>query len=505
MNDRQVADSYVVPNKEVKLKMGSLRDQIIRHVAKYSLASLIGGVGAFFSSYFGALLLGPSVWGIWQGAKLVLLYGSNLHLGIQNGMHRELPILRGKKDLFQQAIITDVTFSFSFTIALVVSLGILLSTFIIEMGAELKLGLRFIAAMVFLQYINSFYGSLFRANNEFNIVSWITFIDGIGHGFSVALIFAFGFAGFLTGQVLRLLIVTACSWWKSSYVINWHWDSRVFKSLMVIGFPIMIMIFASEIFTTIDRLLILKFLDARNLGFYSLGNIVFAPLLMIFTASNSVMYPRFTERYGETGEPSSLRRYLIMPLKILVPAMAVLVGIIYIVLPLLVSVFLPEYTAGVPAAQILIFGLFFYGITGMAGNMLLTINKQMLRLSILLGSALLNFGFSYVALKLGYGIEGVAVGTSLAYFIFSVISIITAMKYCSISLYQSIKLIGKILGSICYVGGVLWLISYILKLIEGSLSGIIVQTTTQGLIFLALCGYPIYKLIREFEATIHSE
>lgn len=498
MNAKRAVDSSLATNDISKPKQKSLREQVINHVAKYSLASLVGGVGGFFSSYFGALLLGPSVWGIWQEAKLILLYGTNLHLGIQNGMHRELPILRGKKDLTQQAIITDVTFTFSFAVALLVSLSILFSTFTIGMGPELKLGLRFVAAMVFLQYIYSFYGSLFRANNEFDIVSWITLIDGIGNGLSIALIFPFGFAGFLAGQVLRLLIATAFSLWKSSYTVNWHWDSRTFKSLVLIGFPIMLMIFANEIFTTIDRLLILKFLDVRSLGFYSLGNIVSAPLVLIFTAINSVMYPRFTEQYGETGDPCSLRRHIIVPIEIMSPVLAVLVGVIYIVLPLLVRVFLPAYVAGVPAAQILMFGLFFYGITGMAGNMLLTINKQVLRLLIILVSALFNLIFSYAALRLGYGMAGVAVGTSLAYFIFFVISITVAMKYCLVSLNQSVKFIGKALGFICYVGGVLWFVSQLsLNLIMGPIA----QTFTQELVLLALCGYPFYVLVKKTEIT----
>ena len=146
------------------------------------------------------------------------------------------------------------------------------------------------------------YGSLFRARNEFDTVSKFALINGLGYLFSVVLIFFLGFLGFLGGHVLRLLVTTFYSWWKSSYTINWHWNSSVLRSLIRTGFPIMLMIFANVIFTTIDRLLILKFLDAKSLGFYSLGNLIFAPLLMIFTASNSVMYPRFAEKYGETGD-----------------------------------------------------------------------------------------------------------------------------------------------------------------------------------------------------------
>ncbi|MCD6238907.1 MAG: polysaccharide biosynthesis C-terminal domain-containing protein [Thermotogae bacterium] len=247
--------------------------------------------------------------------------------------------------------------------------------------------------------------------------------------------------------------------------------------------------------TTIDRLLILKFLDARSLGFYSLGNLVFAPLLMVFTASNSVMYPRFAERYGETGDPRSLKRYITVPMEVLSSVMAVLVGAIYIALPLLTKVFLPEYVDGVPAARILMFGLFFYAISGMAGNMLLTINKQVLRLWILLGSALLNFGFSFVALRLGYGIEGVAAGTSMAYFLFFLTISVMAMGYTHSPRKEIGKLLTHVLGVIFYIGIIALLLPTFFS-IDVRSSHVVVRIIISELVLAACSSYIIYKLIQ---------
>jgi len=251
----------------------------------------------------------------------------------------------------------------------------------------------------------------------------------------------------------------------------------------------------SKGFTTIDRLLILKFLDARNIGFYGLGNLVFAPLLMIFTTSNSVMYPRFAEQYGKTGAPRSLRRYITVPMEILSSAMAALVGVIYIALPLLTRVFLPEYIDGVPAARILMFGLLFYALAGMAGNMLLTINKQVLRLWILLGSALLNFGFSFAALRLGYGIEGVAAGTSIAYFLFFLATSVMAMGYTHAPPKETGKFLTHVLGVIFYIGIIAVLLSTFFSIDVGS-SHVVVRIIINELVLAACSSYIIYKLIQ---------
>jgi len=474
----------------------SIREQVVAHVARFSLASLIGGIGTFFNNYFAALLLGPGVWGMWQGAKLMLLYGGKLHFGIRHGMHRELPILRGKEEPGQQAAITDVTFTFNFIIASVVSLGILLSSFVIAMGSELKLSLQFISAMIFLQYLNSFYGLLFRANNEFGIVSRVALLNGLGSVFSIALVFSLGLLGFLGGQVLRLLVATTYSWRRSSYAIHWCWDNRVLRGLILVGFPIMLMGFANTVFTTIDRLLILRFLDAKSLGCYSLANLIFAPLLMIFTASNSVMYPRSAERYGETSDPRSLRRYITVPMENLATAIPILVGAIYIALPLLVKLFLPEYGGGVVATRILLLGLFLHAIAGMAGNVLLAMNKQILCLEVLLGTTVLNFGLSYAGLRLGYGIEGVAAATSFAYFVFFLTSSIMAMRYTEASYRESSRLVAKVLGPAFYTIAIVLSISALLPVTSGAPGRMILRTIISEAALVVCSSYSIYKTIR---------
>ncbi|MDD2890473.1 MAG: oligosaccharide flippase family protein [bacterium] len=480
----------------------NIKGKIVNHVAKFSFASFIGGLGGFFSSYFGALLLGPTIWGTWQGAMLVLQYGSSLHLGVPNGMDRELPLMRGKKELGRQAVITDVTFTFSFIVALIVSSGILVSTFVLTMQPELKLSLQFIAAMIFFQYISAFYGSFFRAHNEFGTVSKVAIIGGLGNFFSIALIFFFGFRGFLGGQLIRFFVITCYSYFKSSYSIKWRWDNQCLNSLIMIGFPIMLMLFANLLFTTVDRILILKFLDTKSLGFYSLGNLVFAPLLMIFTASNSVMYPRFTEKYGETGTTNSLIKYITVPIKNLAVLMPILIGVIYIALPFLVKVFLPAYIEGIAAARILIMGLFFYGIAGMAGNMFLTVNRQVMYLVITIGSALLNLCFSYIGAKLGYGIIGVAIGASLAYFIFSITSVILAMRFAKASLKETNKLLMGVLGHIFYVCVIITIFSIWMPIFPSKMSSMINVTVLQELIFLSLNAYFIYKILHSEIGTL---
>ncbi|MFC2095144.1 oligosaccharide flippase family protein [Candidatus Bipolaricaulota bacterium] len=473
----------------------STRDLIVRHIAKFSLASLIGGIGSFFNTYFAALLLGPAVWGIWQGAKLVLQYSGNLHFGVRSGMHRELPILRGRKESAKQTDIINVAFTFNFIAASIVALGILCSTFLISMSPELRLSLQFISMVLFLQYVSSFYGILFRANNQFNIVSRVALINGLGSIVSIALIVPLGLVGFLSGQVLRLLITTTYCWRKCSQPIHWSWNGRVLQSLIVIGFPIMLLSFVSVIFITVDRLLILTFLDASNLGVYSLGTLLFIPFTMLFTASNSVMYPRFTEKYGATGDPGSLRRHITVPLENLAASIPILIGAIYIALPFLVRTFLPDYAEGILTARILMLGFFFSSLSGMTGNMLLTINKQVLYLGILSGGVLLNLGLSYGALKLGYGIVGVAAATSVTYILYFATSGMVAMRFAKLTSKAAARVLLRVLGPVVYVAIVVVSISALFPITATAPLRLLLQSIVREAVFVACVFYLLYRLI----------
>ncbi|RLA96810.1 MAG: hypothetical protein DRG83_16940, partial [Deltaproteobacteria bacterium] len=159
--------------------------------------------------------------------------------------------------------------------------------------------------------------------------------------------------------------------------------------------------------------------------------------------------------------------------------------------------FLPKYVDGVPAARILMFGLFFYAISGMAGNMLLTINKQVLRLEILLASSLLNLVFSYAALRLGYGIAGVAIGISVAYFGFFLASCTAVITYAKATNREISSTLVKVLGPIFYIGAVIALLTFFMPYpTSGELGQMVRQTVINEVALVVSSFWLIYCVWR---------
>jgi O-antigen/teichoic acid export membrane protein len=206
------------------------------------------------------------------------------------------------------------------------------------------------------------------------------------------------------------------------------------------------------------------------------------------------MYPRFAERYGNSGNGEDLKPYIAVPMQLLAVSMAVVVGAIYIALPWLVAAFLPKYAEGVPAARVLLFGLFFFAVSGMAGNMLLTVNKQVHRIGVLVLSAAVNLALGYTVMAQGGGLVALAFCSSIAYLIFFLASGFLAFRSAHASFGYAARAMAGAILPLLYVCGAVWLVG---RLIPASAAGgDFVGTLAQEAAFLVSCTGLIVWLVK---------
>jgi len=488
-----ISSSVDAPNEK------SLKEQIIDHTIKFSLGTTLRGVGQFINQYSAAFLLGPAVFGIWQGVKLVLSYGSLTGLGSIAGMTREVPILRGRKEENEIIKVKDVSFLFNFFTTIFLSIIVFAITFIFKFDSVTILSLRFVAFILLFQFSKSFLEAWLKANNKFDIISRMAVIEGAGAAAAVILIFFFSFPGFLAGFAMSLLLSAIYGYLKSGFTIQVKWDLKLLKSLIKIGFPIMLLGLSDVLFYTVDRLLILKFLDTKSLGFYSLGFLVFAPAMFIFSSSSSVMYPRFAERFGSTRSDKDLKNLIIMPIKVLSLAAAFVIGAIAIAMPIMVRIFLPTYTQGIASANILIFGLFFSYSAGMVANFFLATKRLYVYLISSLAVVFINFILSFMLLKSGWGIIGVSMGTSLSYFVLFLILSSLAVHYCKMKGRESAMFFLEVLLPIVYVFIVSSLIIEFLSAHTYSSLVLMENMVLKEIVYLVFASILVYFLFKNSE------
>jgi hypothetical protein len=90
-------------------------------------------------------------------------------------------------------------------------------------------------------------------------------------------------------------------------------------------------------------------------------------------------------------------------------------GFAALVIPALVSIFLPQYVAGVSAAQILVLASTFVTLRYTIEYFFVAISKLPRTFAIQLGAILLSFSVAFVAIQSGMGLVGAAYGTLAAH------------------------------------------------------------------------------------------
>jgi len=191
-------------------------------------------------------------------------------------------------------------------------------------------------------------------------------------------------------------------------------DASLLPKLVADGVPMVAGAIAFETLRGADQFVILATLGPTSLGVYSLTSIICNGIFYIPNVLSTVMYPRFQERYGATADVLSLRRFVELPLDVLADTLLALIAVLLIALPPAITVWFPKYVDAIPPLRVMLIGTYFLCLTPPAGQLLLTVRKQVRALFIGVPAAALAFAAAYVGSP--YGLVGIATGVSIACF-----------------------------------------------------------------------------------------
>jgi len=400
-----------------------IREQVIDHTARYAASVVLAQIALFVGGFAIARFLGPTHYGLWNGLQLILLYASYSQLGIVNALNRELPLRRGKGELAQAERVRSTTLGAVLVTALIAG-GAILAYSIIAASRHsplVILGLRFVGLLVILQQIYTYSEICFRTNHEFGVVSKLRLYRTVlDVSLAVFLTYAFDLEGRLWSATLTFIVILAYILWQHPVPFRPTFDLKEAAKLIAIGLPIMMVGLVYGLLQSIDRVLILAFLNPTHLGYYAIGLTAASVLGIIPGVIGEILYPRFAERYGETNSALQLKDYVLTPTYLLAHLLPVFLGTLYLLIPYTILMALPKYAPAIGPARILILGSFFLGVAGCASDFLNTINKQAMNLMAQITSLAVAISFTYAFLRLGWGIQGVALATVLTSFLYSI-------------------------------------------------------------------------------------
>ena len=160
--------------------------------------------------------------------------------------------------------------------------------------------------------------------------------------------------------------------------------------------------------------------------------------------------PLIMERLGNTGDSKLIKNFFIEPTIVISYCTPLLVGTVFLGIGVLIRYFLPEYIPAIDVAQILILGAYFLSIVMVPSLVCVSLNKQV-HMVFLMGLVIVfNAILSYSLVAMGWGIQGVAMGTCVSYFSLSLLSLWYAMRQFGAKLEEYLKFFALIYAPFVY-------------------------------------------------------
>jgi len=455
-----------------------IRDTSIFTVARYS--------AYFFTILTGlviAKVLGPASFGVYSALMLIVTYSKYSHLGLLFAMTKKVPFYNGKKKYKEAKEVKNITFSGSLIIILFISLALIIGSFFIKnLDTHTINSIRIIAIIIILQQLLFFYQNHLRVEKKFLMVGKTLLVYSIIYFiFIIVLIIKFKLEGVFFALLIAYISVLFYIFKKEKFKFKITIMPKKALQLMKFGFPLLTMGIMTIFLTSIDKLMIIKFMDKIQLGYYSIAVTIAGIIFFVPHSISYIMFPRFLEIYGKREDKLYLKNYLFQPTLIISYLLPIAMGLVFITAPVAIYYILPKYIQGITSAKILICAIFFMSIIVVANNFLITLNKERKILLIQAISIMLAITLNYFFIIKGYGINGVAIATAISYFFYSTCIIFYSFKHYFHKITKIIKFFVRTYIPYLYI--ILFLALSNLVPITGNLLRDILLTTIKLAIF----------------------
>lgn len=376
--------------------------------------------------------LGPLYMGVWSALKVVLDYTQYSGLGITSAVYCEIPYLAGAGRLSEVDAIKNVSFTFNTIVSLVVGVVLYAGSFFVASRYEpyVVIGIRVVALIAILTFFYNLVVSVLRAQKKFIAISKVLAFNAIlTLVFVYFLVSRYSLYGMYITIPAVLLVSSLFVVLSERMAFHIQFNTRVLARLMKVGLPLFFGGIIYTVYMTVDKVMIIKILGPEALGFYSLAILMTSVIESFPRLFNIVLFPRVQEKYGKDGSFANVIKYIEKPTKLVFFTGIVFLGYVYFMISGLVPILMPKYTQGIVAAKIVLCGFLIFVLSMSSESFIITIRKQIYQIPMFLAATLISFLLNLYFLKCGYGLVGVAVGTSLGYIAYFLMQTAFAMSH----------------------------------------------------------------------------
>ena len=423
--------------------MRLLKVKSIDHFLFVATTLASAGIHFIYSIIIKAYVM-PLEFGMYSTCMILQTYLSYLQLGSLNAFNRDYPQLIGARKYEEAQTYRITVFSF---LLLVYLLAIFICSIIfIIIGTfdfidkRILFGFMIVTVITGLMMIENFGNYRCRIDNGFMIPSIITLFELLSIPIGLILLSKIGYYALYITSLASVTIGIVLYYRISYNDLKFSVNFGGLRTILLSGFPLLINSLIWTVVNSIDKFVILGFINTEALGIYGIAQNAFSYMVLIPSAMSQLFYVKIGKFFGETKDQEKLilisNRY-----STILSAITSFIAIIaFYMLPFMVNKFMPNYNEGILSSQILILGLTIYSATLINGNVLTILKKNK---ALLLNSLLVcvcNIVCSiFLVCVIGSKIESVAIGTAVSYILCALILIVQVNKYVNNNCIELLK------------------------------------------------------------------
>jgi O-antigen/teichoic acid export membrane protein len=394
-----------------------LRPRSLPPAVSYGAAFYGSLVIGFVQSILLFRILGPAQIGVWLVLYLLMDYGQHFHLGVNNAVNRQLPLLMGAGR--GQEAVDYVGRSAGLLVVLSGAWALIAIGAGVLFYRSQPWGAMALSVAVVLEVWLAFALTLLKTHARFGTVGLLLLLRAVLNLALLPLVSAAGLPGAFLRIVIVWAVILAIALAVRPVPVRLLPPIRPGR-ILAEGFPLLVvgMLFGLQV--TVNKVLISAGFGSETVGReYGLAAVVLTLLMVVPSAVGVTSYPAMLRDFGASGRPSILRAR-VRRQTIMVGAAAFLAaGIGALLLPTVVAWMLPRYAPGLPAALWILPGLVLLSASVPSSYFLQTIRHQRQHVAISLFGLAVQILLALGALGLGGGVVQICQATSLGYAVYA--------------------------------------------------------------------------------------
>ena len=334
--------------------------RMLRDARLMSMSAAISVAMVVLRSVLVLQILGPTTMGIWKTVMVIYMTGEFLRLGISKGLSMRLPAFagQGREEEIDRDIRTAGAYILLAGIAFTV---ILFVASLFATNSQYALALRLMAVVMLLAQPHQYLRELAAARQRFDLRGRELVLAGlVDLAGAVILGYCFGLAGIGAATVIGIAIPVLYLWHHQPGAFRMGFEFARVRALIGAGIPISLSDSMFGLLRYLDLLLLTPILGPTMAGYYAVSMMIneFSIFVANFGVSQ-VISSHMLREYGRAGCVKRVVVFYEVPVRlfsyILPPVLAL--GTLFVA-PV-VRLVLPQYSAGIEAATITVWGVFF--------------------------------------------------------------------------------------------------------------------------------------------------